>query len=459
MKIKYIIFALLALTFTACNKNEITELSQLSNTQRLEFKSKEEVLLAIQALDSGKNCEILNSHPNFVSIVKAKAMAKKAGLYKVGGDSLSVQTAAFDTLVPNKSFAALLNPKGEIALNDTIFKITTNGTYKYPRDKETLFNTLYKADSLMMGTLISDNFYEIGNGIYRYDTFKKKILSSEDIQTSEEDEQPSNVPKYIFKVSNATNSQPNFSLFPTFSADHHTFVGKFIQSLFGSSKKYIVKFDNIDRRLSGSFYFYDYGIYAESGVHGWTQRKRWIGWSDTDADELRIGWNNVVLEMDIPRLSIPKNSSPVMTNPFTQVMPGNRKTGTAVNFIMYDVPTDLVEKVAKLGITQVYKLLDNYSNKPKVAIDAINIISPTKVYTIIFNDNVVAYNTDDLKHVFCSQFKVLISINALDFPSNVGDWAKAFSGTLTLPYPKIKSGEIYTCARYGTEWKGMKIVK
>lgn len=224
MKMKYIIFALLALIFTACNKNEITELPQPSNTQRLEFKSKDEVLLAIQALDSGKNCEILNSHPNFVSIVKAKAMAKKAGLYKVGSDSLFVQTAAFDTLVPNKSFAALLNPEGEIALNDTIFKITTNGTYKYPRIKETLFNTLYQADSLMIGTLISDNFYEIGNGIYRYDTFKKEMLSSEDIQTSDEDEQPSNAPNYIFKVSNTTKSQPNFSLFPTFSADHHSIL-------------------------------------------------------------------------------------------------------------------------------------------------------------------------------------------------------------------------------------------
>ena len=459
MKIKYIICAVLALIFTACNKNEITELPQPSNTQRLEFKSKDEVLLAIQALDSGKNCEILNSHPNFVSIVKAKAMAKKSGLYKVGSDSLSIQTAAFDTLVPNKSFAALLNPKGEIALNDTIFKITTNGTYKYPRNKETLFNTLYQADSLMMGTLISENFYEIGNGIYRYDTFKKEMLSSEDILTSDDDEQPSNVPNYIFKVSNTTNSQPNFSLFPTFSADHHTFVGKLIQSLFGSSKTYIVKFDNIDRRLSGSFYFYDYGIYAESGVHGWTQRKRWIGWSDTDADELRIGWNKVILEMDVENPKIPKNCSPVISNPFSQVLPGNKKLGTTVNLIMYDVPADLVEKVAKLGITQVYKFLDNYSNKPKVEIDAINIISPTKVYTIIFNDNVVAYNTDDLRHVFCSQFKVLISINALAFPSNVAGWVKALSGTLTLPYPKIKSGEIYTCARYGTEWKGMKIVK
>ena len=87
------------------------------------------------------------------------------------------------------------------------------------------------------------------------------------------------------------------------------------------------------------------------------------------------------------------------------------------------------------------------------------VISPTKIYTIIFNEDKIGYNTEKLNHVFSSQFKIMISINAMDFPSNAVQWANAFKGTLDLPYPKMKYGEIYTCARFGSEWKGMKIIK
>ena len=248
MKIKLLIFALLALVFTACDKNEIAELKQESNIERLEFKSRDEVLLAIQALDSGKNCEILNTHPNFVSIAKAGAMAKKAGLYKVSSDSLSVETAAFDTLVPNKSFAALLSSKGEIVLNDTVFKITPNGTYKYPKNREDIFEALYAADSLMAGTLISEDLYQISEGIYRYDTFKEEILSEEVEQT--------NAPSYFLRAPASTNSEPNFSTFPTFDADRTSWLGRIIQPIIGSSKSYTVKFDNTnDRRLKGKILF------------------------------------------------------------------------------------------------------------------------------------------------------------------------------------------------------------
>lgn len=94
-------------------------------------------------------------------------------------------TLALDTLVPNKSFAALLNFNGEIVLNDTIFKITPNGTYKYPKNKELIFNQLFDADSLLMGTLISENFYKITDGIYRYDSFKDEIIQVLDEPTNE----------------------------------------------------------------------------------------------------------------------------------------------------------------------------------------------------------------------------------------------------------------------------------
>lgn len=456
MKRVFYVFALVAFTLTSCDKNEVAEPQVQSDSNRLEFKSRNEVLLAIEALDNGSDCDVLLKNPNFVNFAKAKEMIRKNGMQKVDGISTDEFTLALDTLVPNKSFAALLNPNGEIVLNDTVFKITPNGTYKFPKNKEVVFNELFGADSLLMGTLISENFYEITDGIYRYDSFKDEIISVQDDTTNE--------PSYISgisKVSSATNSEPNFYSFPTYEADRTSWVGKLIQPIIGASKTYEVNFTtNSDKRLKGKFYFYNYGIYAESGVTGTTQRKRWIGWSDTAADELRIGWKGVVLEMDLPSpLAIPKNQPIVMSNPFEQVLPGKRELGKTVNLILYDVPTDLLLKAAKYGFDELCSQLKSLDNKPASKPAAVNVISPTKIYTIIFNEDKKSYNTEKLNHVFSSQFKFLISINVMDFPSNAIQWANAFKGTLDLPYPKMKYGEIYTCARFGTEWKGMKIEK
>ena len=456
MKKLFFILVLVAFTLISCDKNEVTELQQQTDLNRLEFKSKDEVIAAIEALDNGDDCDVLLKNPNFVNYMKANEMIRKNGMQKVDGISTDEFTLALDTLVPNKSFAALLNSNGEIVLNDTIFKITPNGTYKYPKNKELIFNRLFDADSLLMGTLISENFYKITDGIYRYDSFKDEIIQVLDEPTNES----INITG-ISKVSNASSGEPNFNSFPTYNADRHTFFGKIVQSLIGGTKTYDVDFkENSDKRLKGKFYFYNYGIYAESGVTGTTQRKRWIGWSDTEADELRMGWKGVVLEMDLPKpIPIPNNQPIVMSNPFEQSLPGNRELGKTVNLVLYDVPTDLLLRAAKYGFDELCRQLKSLNNKPAAKPAAVNVISPTKIYTIIFNENKKGYNIEKLNHVFSSQFKFKISINAMDFPSNAVQWANAFKGTLDLPYPKMKYGEIYTCAKFGTEWKGMKIVK
>ena len=455
MKIKYIICAVLALIFTACNKNEITELPQPSNTQRLEFKSKDDVLLAIQALDSGKNCEILNSHPNFVSIVKAKAMAKKAGLYKVGSDSLSIQTAAFDTLVPNKSFAALLNPKGEIALNDTIFKITTNGTYKYPRDKETLFNTLYQADSLMMGTLISENFYEIGNGIYRYDTFKKTEDSNDLIGQSDAIQSVTSQKK----VAATSVPEPNFGTFPICSGKRTSIVGSWIDALIGETKSYTQNF-NKSLRLKGSFYNYNYGIYAECGVTCETQNKGWFFWGQTPSDEMRIGWKNMIFEVDIPTYPISSvQQIPSVSNPYQEPLPGSTSNYTMMTLFDYNISKNTVMNLAGQTTKTILPALTKYLNsqvKSNAEVTALKIMSSNKVYFIILNEDRKSFQCKSLTHVFAKSYFFEITVgNVLDgLPSGLLGWANALKGSLKGKKAKITSGQVYFCARYDSEWKG-----
>ncbi len=175
---------------------------------------------------------------------------------------------------------------------------------------------------------------------------------------------------------------------------------------------------------------------------------------------MRIGWRGIVLEMGLKnKLDIPKNGPIVMSNLYYIPLPGKRELTKTVDFFLYDVPTSLLLNAAKFGYDELIRQLIVVNNKPNSKPDAVTIISPNTVYTIIFNEDKISYNTDNMNHVFSSQFKFLISINLLNFPSNTIEWAKALQGTLDLPYPKLRCGEIYTCARFGTEWKGLKIQK
>lgn len=51
----------------------------------------------------------------------------------------SVYEEYMDSYVPDPNFARLLNKDGEILINDTVYKITTNGTYYYPLNKRDEF--------------------------------------------------------------------------------------------------------------------------------------------------------------------------------------------------------------------------------------------------------------------------------------------------------------------------------
>ena len=93
--------------------------------------------------------------------------------------------------------------------------------FSYPKNKELIFNRLFDADSLLMGTLISENFYKITDGIYRYDSFKDEIIQVLDEPTNES----INITG-ISKVSNASSGEPNFNSFPTYNADRHTFLAR-----------------------------------------------------------------------------------------------------------------------------------------------------------------------------------------------------------------------------------------
>lgn len=187
----------------------------------------------------------------------------------------------YDTLVPNRNFARLINPNGEIIVKDTIYKITPNGTYFFHKSKESEFAEIYKTDSI--GQPVNGDLYALTDEIFRYNTFKGSE-KEEEIELSDDDESDSE------SISTrASVPEPNYASFPVFKAERHTFFGKIREKLFGRDKYYSVKLSK-KRKVRGRFYAYNYVAYSESGVTGMMEKKNFIGWSKTKADELRIEW-------------------------------------------------------------------------------------------------------------------------------------------------------------------------
>ena len=83
MKKLFFILVLVAFTLISCDKNEVTELQQQTDLNRLEFKSKDEVIAAIEALDNGDDCDVLLKNPNFVNYMKANEMISVITSYSI----------------------------------------------------------------------------------------------------------------------------------------------------------------------------------------------------------------------------------------------------------------------------------------------------------------------------------------------------------------------------------------
>lgn len=109
------------------------------------------------------------------------------------------------------------------------------------------------------------------------------------------------------------------------------------------------------RRVRGSFYFYNYGVYAEIGVQGWTDKKNWIGWSKTASDELRVGWDKVVLKKSVPdyyKQSLKDLNSIVYYPP--QYMDVNGQRVNVATLAMPDYKNTLKDKVTAQGVKALY---------------------------------------------------------------------------------------------------------
>ena len=95
----------------------------------------------------------------------------------------------------------------------------------------------------------------------------------------------------------------------------------------------------------------------------------------------------------------------------------------------------------------------------------------TELYFVSGTQHVVKYNTKSYTHVFANSWMYFtigysnkngIFFNGIN-QNNVGNgvaWLNAISSTFNQSgHTSLVSGEVYSCARFGNDWRGMKIVK
>src|SRR5574344_1393675 len=478
-KLLFLSMAAIGIMLPSCNDDIATSYDNISNEhvendrqfEILTFNSCDELRSAIEAgNDSDESMQ--SRSKSFVSLLSS--MTNSRGEYESYYEALG-----YDSLVPNRAFAALINPNGEIGVCDTIIKITPLGTYKFPKTYEKEFNKFLNENPDYEGTPIGENVNRINDKIILYKTFKE---NKEDYSTESDGEYELLPDDYFGNDDNdsisamsISASEPDFDSFQTFNADRKTWAGKLIQKLIGSTKTSTIKF-NKKRRIRGSFYFYNYGFYSEIGTKGWTDKKNWIGWSKTKADELRVGWKNVIIKRDAPDYfakSIQSISNMVVFSPRYELINGQR-INTAT-LIMPDFKANLLDKIISNGSKELFsavkKHLENKSALDKV--EAFIIASRTEIYYVTINDDRRLYNSAYYCHVFSNfwmeNFVVSGTINSNgisflfnNFNISNPSAAKLLSSiykTLRDERPKLVSGEVYVCGRFGDVWRGMKIIK
>lgn len=419
--------------------------------ERLKFNSSQDLLSAI------KN----NEESGIEEIAKTRSSSFKSLLSECNSSTLLDEEETFyealgyDTIVPNKAFAALLSPLGEVQMNDTIYRINHNGTYYYTKEKAEEFNNIYQKDSI--GTLIGENLYKLADGIYRYKTFPDAVQTEEvDFPDNQSDDCWDQE-----ELSTRAIPEPNYDNFPIFKADRHTWLGKIWQSLFGNDKYYDVKLSK-KRKVRGRLYAYHYVCYSESGVTGMMEKKNWIGWSKTQADELRIGWSNIVLaaKIDDPSLKgIPKQTTPIVGNIYQARIP-YIGTGNIIDIYMADVEKKDFFNVISQGVKLALdKANSKFGSGTRPTIKAVCLATRSKVYLVILDDIRKEYNIKSITHTFYSKINFMVTLDPTNLPSSGAGWAKALSKTLSQKSFELKGGEARICGRLGNTWQGMKIVK
>ncbi len=456
---------LLWLGMLSCNdeaalNEEIAVTDPTQDIEVLSFSSKNSFQDCLQSLT-----EANYSDQQDVSTRSAGVTPLSSGQSLFGSD---IYDEVMREYIPNENLAKFLNKNGEIMVADTIYRITPNGTYFYPKEKKALFNRMYAVDSTICGALVGDKLYKVAEGIYRYDTYwYKREEHRAEVESG-----------FITENSDVTlrnyGAEPDYNSFPTFNSVKKTTLHFVAENIIGPFKAQSVYYEHTNkRRVRGEFYENNYAFSASVGTKAWTDKKNWFGWSKTEADELRIGWKDVVLVTKIPdylKEDMKKINQPMESKPGYHKYPA--PTPKHLYGKVYALP-NLNEsefmKFVNLGSKRMYDLLKkrygvSTSQSEWEKIQAFSVMSRTHIFHVIKDGNIKKTNCEYYNHTFMKHAKVGITLNLNSFSGNWTDVlisaaVNIFNTSSKQAHVTLYGGRVYIAAKFGNEWQGMTIKK
>ncbi len=378
-------------------------------------------------------------------------------------DDMSIYDACgYEELVPENDFAKLLNARGEIEVNDTVYKISKQGTYFFHVSLYKYFTNKYKDLECTNGTKVSDKTYLVDdNGIYRYETFDSiETVDAEDSVLPDTLDENFNIP-FTPPLKSSYSEEVQWDKLPTYDADAKTIVGKLWQSLFGRNKSQTYKISK-NRRVRGKFYFFNYRVHVSTGVQKKKKKKNWIGWSGTEADKLTINWHNIVFETKYPS-PVPSGyyqKNALAVSPAEErMMIGYTDKIPVVSILGYEISDSELNSLVSKSASEVYSYLKSKIGKPIPGnARAYMLYGERRIVTILPDGYIDGNRKKEIEKKFFDDWRFAVSLNLTNFASSWKSWLKFMNGQ-SISDPKLICGEVRVAASLDNKWGGMKIIK
>ncbi|HLS52398.1 MAG TPA: hypothetical protein VK031_00355, partial [Tissierellaceae bacterium] len=293
--------------------------------------------------------------------------------------------------------------------------------------------------------------YFVESGIYRFDTFK-----------NEHTEEAKKNTQYYYARETTDDPLPQsiYDQFITFGYDSHTFAGQTLQGIFGRNKSHYNKFDR-KHRVKVKLYNLNYFVYASVGIKVKMHKRGWTGiWHTVKANEIRLGWDGLIVDIEIPYAPALPHSMQINAN--------TTKLGTITflskNFSIAGVSinNDLVNKALngalKSGFKSAVGTIWDYVRKSVAPsqyeteeneVRAFRAIYPNKARIVFDRYEESKKNVKKIVEVFDTNVGIKFTWDGSGLPNPSPN---------TYKYTLV-GGSVYGAAKYNGTWKGVRVKK
>lgn len=390
-------------------------------------------------------------------------------------DDLTVYEAlGYDELIPNRSFARIMNARAEVMVCDTIYKISPKGTYFFPSSCLEEFEQNYQYYENEEGTMVSERLFRLSPNVYRYSTFDHdeydELLEVEDVDEDEEvdddDEGGDEVDDEVTKAPYLTWANTiNWRAYPRENISAHTVVGKLLERFFGRSQYYYYYYSNRER-FAARFYYYDYIVYAESGMSAETERRPFLFWlSPIYAQNICVGCRNVIYEMTIPA-SVPSIPKIDLVSYTYEKVPMAGVNGKVFYIFGWNFSYSQLMNLLSSRSENIFDKIKKITGQDVSDAKAFKFFVDSKVVIYVPYHYIEGKNTNRLIHTFYEQtaFGIKdVDIFNMHMPSSLEEWigalCKVCAGTYSVAKFRLKEGEVQAAAKHNGQIKAVTLYK